>query len=216
MWRLPALSRRLRLGTLDRAPDLFRRQRHVDLLDAVISERVEHRVDDNGEAAGAAGFAAALGAQRIRSRGRGMIADRDWWDGLRPRPCVVPERTGERLAGIVVIDLFDQRLADALRDAAMQLTGDDHRIDDGAEIIDAAIAHDFDHPGLGIDLDLGDMTAVREGRGDLLGGMIDVERGRHDVRLLAFAQALGKLHDADRAIGAGVREAAVCELDVAL
>src|SRR5713226_2988625 len=38
--------RRLRLRIPDRAPDPFRRQRHVDMGDAVFGERIEHRVDD--------------------------------------------------------------------------------------------------------------------------------------------------------------------------
>src|SRR5690349_9493092 len=68
--------RRFRLLCIpDRTPDLFRRQRHVDLLDAVFCERIQHGVDDHNEAAGAAGLAAALGAQRVGFRRRGMIAD---------------------------------------------------------------------------------------------------------------------------------------------
>jgi len=35
----------------------------------------------------------------------------------------------------VVADAFHQCLTDALRDPAMQLPGDQHRIDDGAEVI---------------------------------------------------------------------------------
>src|ERR1043166_2506879 len=70
--------RRFRLLCIpDRTPDLFRRQWHVDLLDAVFGQRIDHGIDDHDEAAGAAGFAAALGAQRVGLRGRGMIADID-------------------------------------------------------------------------------------------------------------------------------------------
>ena len=34
-----------------------------------------------------------------------------------------------------------------------------------AEIVDEAVAHDLDHAGIGVDLDLGDVAAVGEGRG---------------------------------------------------
>ena len=56
---------------------------------------------------------------------------------FRARQRVVHERAGDRLAAGVVADFLHQRLADALRDAAMQLAFDDHRVDDGAEIVDA-------------------------------------------------------------------------------
>ena len=104
-----------------------------------------------------------------------MVADRNRRDVDGARQGIVHERAGDRLAARVIVDLFHQRLADTLRDAAMQLAGDDHRIDNGAEIIDAAVAHDLDHAGLRIDLDFGDVTAVGESRGDFLGGVIDVE-----------------------------------------
>ena len=48
-----------------RLPDAERRQRHVDMADAVIGERVHHRVHHRGQPAGAARFAAALDAERI-------------------------------------------------------------------------------------------------------------------------------------------------------
>ena len=55
------------------------------------------------------------------------------------------------------------RLADALRDAAMHLALDDHRIDDGAEIVDRGELHDSDGAGVRVDLDLADVAAGREG-----------------------------------------------------
>ena len=67
---------------------------------------------------------------------------------------------------VAVIDRhFHQRLADALNDAAVQLAGDDQRIDDGAEVVDAGVFHQFGHAGVGIDLDLGDVAAIGKGRG---------------------------------------------------
>ena len=74
--------------------------------------------------------------------GRGMVADFHQRNVFGARHRVIHERAGDRLAAVVVADFLHQRLADALRDAAMQLAGDDHRVDDGAEIVDAGVAHD--------------------------------------------------------------------------
>src|SRR5258708_11710678 len=90
-------SRRLRLGIPDRAPDPLRRQRHVDMGDAVFGERIDHRADDGGEAAGAAGFPAAFFTQRTGFRGRRMIADFPHPEGFRPWPRLVPYRSRETL-----------------------------------------------------------------------------------------------------------------------
>ena len=167
------------------------------------------------QAAGAAGFAAALGAQRIGFGRRGMIADHHRRNVFGARQRVIHERSGDRLAALVVADFLHQRLADALRDAAMQLAFDDHRVDDGAEVADAGVAHDPRHAGVRIDLDFRDMAAIGEGRRRVLGGVIDVERIGHALRHLALAQPLRQFHDADRAVGAGDGEAAVAEFDVA-
>ena len=58
------------------------------------------------------------------------------------------------------------------------------------------------------------MAAIGKGRGRIFGRMIDIERGGHAVGHLALAQALGELHDADRAVGAGDGETAAFEFDV--
>ena len=70
---------------------------------------------------------------------------------------------------LLVDDLFHQNLADALRDAAVNLAGQRQGVDDGADVIDDKIGQQFNHAGSGIDLHLADMAAVRIGR--LLGGV---------------------------------------------
>ena len=62
---------------------------------------------------------------------------------VRARHAVIHERAGDELAILVVDRAFEQRLADALRDAAMHLALDDHRIDDGAEIVDRGPCDDL-------------------------------------------------------------------------
>jgi hypothetical protein len=58
---------------------------------------------------------------------------------------------------------FEERLTDALRDAAMHLAFDDHRIDQLAEVVDRGPPIDRDDAGLRIDLELADVYARREG-----------------------------------------------------
>jgi len=53
------------LGSLDGVPDAFGGGGHVEAADAVFGEGVDDGVHDRGEGAGAAGFAAAFGAQRV-------------------------------------------------------------------------------------------------------------------------------------------------------
>ena len=105
--------------------------------------------------------------------------------------------------------MLEQRLADALHHAAMALALDQQRIDDRAEVVDHGVPHHLDPAGVGIDLDLGDMAAVGEGRRRRLVHVADVERVGHALgQLHAAAQALGQLHDADAAVGADDGEAA--------
>ena len=184
--------------------------------DAEFRQRVEHRVDQRRERAGAAGFPTALGAQRIGRGRHRMIADLHQRDVFGARQGVIHEGAGDRLAVRVVADAFHEGLPDALRDTAVQLAGDQQRIDDGAEIIDAGVAHDLHDAGLGIDLDLGDVATVGEGRRHRLGRMVDVERGGHAFRHVAFAHASREIHDVDGAVGAGDGEVAVREFDVTL
>src|SRR5438876_6068658 len=107
IWRYSNFSRTSRLAkTLRRlclripycAPDALGRQRHVDMRDAVFGERIEYRVDDGGEAAGAAGFAAAFGAQRIGFGRHRMIADRHDRNVFCAWQRIVHERPRDRLA----------------------------------------------------------------------------------------------------------------------
>src|SRR5262249_60031374 len=78
--------------------------------------------------------------------------------GARHR--VVHERAADDLAAAVVGATLEQRLADALGEAAVDLALDDHRIDDGADVVDAPETDDLDAAGVGIDLELADMRPV--------------------------------------------------------
>src|SRR6185437_1355391 len=103
----------------------------------------------------------------------------------------------------------DERLADPLGDAAMDLTLEEQRVDDDAAVVDGGVALDLDLAGLGIDLELADMAAIGEiGRGrreSSHGFEADAERGRPAHRRMG---APGDIDERDRAVGAGDGEAA--------
>ena len=77
-----------------------------------------------------------LTPKRIGRARRHRHADRERRQVVGARHAVVHVARGHELAGLVVDRALVQRLADALRDAAMDLALDDHRVDDDAEIVD--------------------------------------------------------------------------------
>src|SRR5262249_32263115 len=126
-------------------------------------------------------------------------------------------RAGDELAVLVVDRALEQRLPHALRDAAVNLALDDHRVDHGAEIIDRGPGDDLAFAGLRIDLDLADVAAG--GRGDS-GAIVACALLQTRVQLLAgeFVRALGVERDlapGRRLVGARDRELAVLEDEVA-
>jgi hypothetical protein len=119
------------------------------------------------------------------------------------------------LAVAVVDDFFAERLARTLGDAALDLALGQERVDDGAAIVDDGIAVDRDRPGVGIDLDLADMAAVRKARQirrEAAGALqADPELRRQAHR---DERHLRHLQDRHRPVGAGDREGAVGKGDV--
>src|ERR1044072_1617042 len=79
----------LRLRLLDRAPYALGGRRHLNVLDAVVRERVDDRVHHRGQRAGAACFAAALDAERIELGRDGMALETDLRRVRRARHRVV-------------------------------------------------------------------------------------------------------------------------------
>ena len=112
--------------------------------------------------------------------------------------------------------LLPQRLADALRDAAVALAVDQHRVYRPAAIVDRRIADDLDHAGLRIDLDLADRAGIGEGRDahDLIGNpdQRPAQLGGNGVARRRF----GGLEQADGAVGPGHDETPPDEFDIGL
>ena len=116
------------------------------------------------------------------------------------RDHVVDERAGQDLPVVVVDRLLVQRLRDRLRDAAVHLALDDHRVDDVAAVVDRGVALDRDLAGLAVDLDLGDVRAEREREVRRV-----EERRRLEVRLHALGQRVRRPGRARRAPGSSSR-----------
>src|SRR5258707_6084679 len=59
--------------------------------------------------------------------------------------------------------MLAQSLAEPLRDAALDLSFDNHWIDHGADVVHAPVAEDVDFAGVAIDLELASVRAVAPG-----------------------------------------------------
>ena len=82
----------------------------------------------------------------------------------RRRDQVVHERRVEAVALLVEADQLHQRDADALGQPAVDLAVDDHRVDPHAAVVHRDEAADRDLGGVGVDVDDGDVGAVRVGQ----------------------------------------------------
>ena len=92
-----------------------------------------------------------------------------------PRHRVIHVGAGQQLTLLIIDGAFAQGLPDPLDDTAMRLTIDQQRVDDDAEIVDERVFDDVNDASLRVDLDLGDVTAVREGRGRAVIDVGDIE-----------------------------------------
>src|SRR5215208_1991559 len=85
------------------------------------------------------------------------------------------------------MDVLHQDLPDTLYYAAGDLAVNQKRIDDGADIVDDAVAHDVDRSGFLVDLYFTDVGAVRE----VLG--VDVEHRRGNQASLHTLRQFGRI-----------------------
>ena len=91
----------------------------------------------------------------------------------------------------------------------MDLACEQQRVERRAEIVDDDVVDDFDDAGRRIDLDFGEMGAVRV-------GAVGLGEGRGSLQLRGIgAGALGEIGKADRAVCAGDPDPAVADLEIA-
>src|SRR6185437_12111759 len=124
----------------------------------------EDGVDDRRGRADRARFAAAFDTERVVRAGRpGGELDVESRQIVGARQGVIGEAAREELSVLVVATPFEQRLPDALSDAAVYLTFDDHWIDDVAEIVAGAEPVHPHRARLRIDLHFTHVRARRVG-----------------------------------------------------
>src|SRR5262249_26135191 len=90
--------------SVDRPPYLHGRERHVDVADAVLGERIEHGIDDGGRRAATAGLAGTLDAKRVAGGRRALVVFDDHGGHIvGTRQAIVHERARQRLARAGVV-----------------------------------------------------------------------------------------------------------------
>ena len=137
------------------------------MADAVVLQRIDDGVDHRRGRADRPDLAAAFGAQRVVGAHGVLGGHRHRWDVVGAGHRVVHERARQQLAAGVIQGVFQQRLADALGDAALNLALDDHRVDHAADVVDGGEVDHLHDAGFGVDFDLGDVAAA--GEGEVLG-----------------------------------------------
>ena len=134
---------------------------------------------------------------------------------LGARQGIIHEGARHHLATLVIDDALHHRLAKTLDNAAMQLPGHQHRVDDRAEIVHGDITVDTHHACFRVDLDFGDMAAIGEGGRRAFMHMADIEAVGHFIgKRHALTQFRGEFHDSDGAVGADDGEVALHEFDI--
>src|SRR6516165_1882774 len=162
MGRLPLPRLSPAAHVAKRAPDRFGPDRQTDVAHAKMPQRVDDRIADRSGRADRAALACSLHAEWIARRGGRKKSAVKRGKVRRPRHGVIEEARGQQMPGRAVVDdMLSKRLADALRQAAMHLALDDHRIDDHAAIVSGIKVPHPEQAGLWVDDDDGEMHALR-------------------------------------------------------
>src|SRR5205807_2813736 len=99
-------------------------------MDTERPQRVDHRVGYRRQRPGGAGFARALHAERVAGRGNRAVVEPRLGLVVGTRHDIVHESAVEQLAAVGIVHaLFAYRLAEPLRDAAVQLALEQRVVD---------------------------------------------------------------------------------------
>src|SRR5262249_6707440 len=118
-----------RTGGAQRRTDALRRRRQLVAGDADRGEGIVDGVDDRRRRADGAALTQPLRLGDGRWRQRLEMMDFDRRDLSRGRRQIIRETRRENISGLIVDDLLEQRVGDALGNAAVDLPVDDHGID---------------------------------------------------------------------------------------
>src|SRR6266511_1567663 len=150
------------LRPLDRSPPALRSHGPLHIGHAQVRQRVDDRVDHSRRRGDGAGLADAFHPELVRRRRRDVAANDDVRNIGRRRDQVVRHGRREELSVVIVGGLFEQRLGDALDDAAHHLAIHDLGVDDRAHIIDGDVLEHLDAAGLRVHLHRADVRAIWE------------------------------------------------------
>src|SRR6266404_5079694 len=99
--------------------------------------------------------------------------------------------------------MLKESLANALYDPAMDLALEEERVDGAAEIVDDGVALDCNDAGIGIDLDLDDVTPVGEGLRWRYAVVLGIEPRLHACRQFrGIARRLRQRENIETEVGA--------------
>src|SRR6516162_6200510 len=124
-------------------------------------ECVDDRVDDGSWCPDRAKLTAPFCAEGIVCARRAQRLGMQHWDIVSARHAIIHEGSGQELAGYLIVNaVFAERLADTLHESAMDLPVDDHRIDNGADVIDRDVVYKRNYTGFRVNFDLRDMCST--------------------------------------------------------
>src|SRR5512139_134614 len=153
------------------ADALWRCRKLIDR-DAKRRQGVVNGIDDGGRRPDCTALAQPLGLGD-RSFGQGFqMVDLDGRNLTRGRRQVVRQRCREDVARLIVDDLFEQGVGDALGDTAVNLPVHDHRVDQSSGILGHQKLFDHDAAGLDVDLDHSDVARIGKRSGRIVGGAL--------------------------------------------
>src|SRR5215510_12396656 len=140
------------------------RDRNIDVPDTKMPERINHRIHDRRRRANRRRLTNTFRTERMMRRRRTSLVsfpvgrlDRRWQK-------VIHKTALQNVTALVVLNLFVKRRTESHRQATMNLSFDDHRIDDVAAIIDGYEPAYLDLACTLIDIDDADVAAewIRE------------------------------------------------------
>ena len=125
-------------------------------------QRIIDGIEDRGRRADRAALTETFGTGHRGCRRAFDVVKRDRGNLARGRRQIIGQRCGVDVPKRVVHDLFEQRIADALGNAAMHLAVGDQRIDNAAGVLDREEFIDANCSGLDVDFDDRNVTGVGE------------------------------------------------------
>src|SRR6266508_4995801 len=144
-------------------PHFRRSDRNVDVSYSKMPERVHDRINDGCGRSYGCGLSDTLGAEWVMRRGRAGLVRLPVRRLDRGREQVIHEAALKYVAAIVVLNLLVERRPQPHGQTAVNLSFDDHRVDDVPAVVDGHESAHLDLSCSFIDVDYADVAAERIG-----------------------------------------------------